>query len=87
MTEAPGPTPLTITRRTHDDTLIVDLTEVTYLSSAGLTALLTATQEAERRHETLRLVVDSNRPVVRAIMITDSATCSACTTQLTTPST
>ncbi len=102
MTETSGPAPLTTTRRTHGDVLIVevtgeidmdtapqlqtelsdalrhaaggvcvvDLTAVSYLGSAGLNALLSATQEAEQRHEPLRLVVDANRPVVRPIMVT-----------------
>lgn len=49
---------------------VVDLTEVTFLGSAGLTALLDGTREAEHRQEPLRIVVDANRPVIRPIEIT-----------------
>lgn len=49
---------------------IADLTHVTFLSSRGLTTLLNATQAAEERREPLRIVVDSNRPVIRPIEIT-----------------
>ncbi len=49
---------------------VADLTAVTFLGSPGLTALLNATQEAEQRREPLRIVVDSNRPVIRPIEIT-----------------
>lgn len=49
---------------------IADLTRVTFLDSRGLTTLLNATQEAEERREPLRIVVDSNRPVIRPIEIT-----------------
>ncbi|WP_160097208.1 anti-sigma factor antagonist [Kibdelosporangium aridum] len=49
---------------------ILDLTKVTFLDSAGLTALLDATCHAEARHEPLRIIVDGNRPVIRPIEIT-----------------
>lgn len=50
---------------------IVDLTDVTFLGSPGLAALLQATEQAQRRREPLRLVVDANRrPVIRPIAIT-----------------
>lgn len=49
---------------------ILDLTEVTFLDSAGLTALLDATSHAEARDEPLRIIVDGNRPVIRPIEIT-----------------
>lgn len=53
-----------------DGPCIVDLTAVTYLGSAGLTALVDATREAAARQEPLRIVVDANRPVIRPIEIT-----------------
>ena len=49
---------------------IVDLTTVSYLGSAGLTALVNATCEAEALREPLRIVVDANRPVIRPIELT-----------------
>jgi anti-sigma B factor antagonist len=49
---------------------LVDLTKVTFLASAGLTALTQATRHAGRLGEPLRLVVDSNRPVIRPIELT-----------------
>lgn len=51
-------------------TCVLDLTDVTYLGSAGLTALVDATREAASRREPLRIVVDANRPVIRPIEIT-----------------
>jgi anti-sigma B factor antagonist len=48
----------------------VDLTEVTFLSSDGLQALLDVTQTAQRRREPLPIVVDHTRPVIRPIEIT-----------------
>lgn len=53
-----------------DGACVVDLTGVTYLGSAGLTALVDATREAAARQEPLRIVVDANRPVIRPIEIT-----------------
>jgi anti-sigma B factor antagonist len=49
---------------------ILDLSAVTFLGSAGLTALVDATRYAEARREPLRIVVDSNRPVIRPIQVT-----------------
>ncbi|WP_208115581.1 STAS domain-containing protein [Labedaea rhizosphaerae] len=49
---------------------VLDLTEVTFLDSAGLTVLLKASLRAERHEEHLRIVVDSNRPVIRPIEVT-----------------
>jgi anti-sigma B factor antagonist len=49
---------------------ITDLTSVTFLGSAGLSALLQAANEADTQHQTLRIVVDGNRPVVRPLEIT-----------------
>lgn len=50
--------------------VVVDLLEVTFLASAGLSALVEAARQAEQRHEPLRIVVDHRRPVVRPIQIT-----------------
>jgi anti-sigma B factor antagonist len=50
--------------------VVVDLLGVTFLASAGLTALTEAAQHAEQRREPLRIVVDHHRPVVRPIQIT-----------------
>jgi anti-sigma B factor antagonist len=50
--------------------LIVDLTNVTFLGSPGLQALVEATRAARRRREPLRIVVDNTRPVVRPIQLT-----------------
>lgn len=52
--------------------LVVDLTDVTFLGSPGLQVLLDSAREAvhHRGFETLRIVVDHNRPVVRPIELT-----------------
>jgi anti-sigma B factor antagonist len=50
--------------------LVVDLTNVTFLGSPGLQALVEVTRAARRRHEPLRIVVDNTRPVVRPIQLT-----------------
>lgn len=49
---------------------VLDLTDVSFLGSHGLSALLKATEQAQRRREPLRIVVDANRPVIRPIEIT-----------------
>ncbi len=51
--------------------LVLDLTEVRFLGSAGLRTLLDSAAEAgtHRGHQPLRVVVDENRPVVRPIEI------------------
>ncbi len=56
--------------RTRGMPCVLDLTTVTFLGSAGLTALVDATGRAEARREPLRIVVDSNRPVIRPIQVT-----------------
>jgi anti-sigma B factor antagonist len=56
--------------RTRGEPCVLDLTSVAFLGSAGLTALVQATQHAEARREPLRIVVDSNRPVIRPIQVT-----------------
>lgn len=53
-----------------DQPCVLDLTAVTFLDSAGLTTLLNATHRAEEHHGLLRIVVDSNRPVIRPIAVT-----------------
>jgi anti-sigma B factor antagonist len=50
--------------------LVVDLTDVTFLGSPGLQALVDATRTASQRREPLRIVVDATRPVIRPIMLT-----------------
>lgn len=50
--------------------LVVDLTQLSFLGSAGLQALVDATRAARRRREPLRIVVDENRPVIRPIELT-----------------
>ncbi len=52
--------------------LVVDLTDVTFLGSPGLQVLLDSAREAvhHRGFETLRIVVDHARPVVRPIELT-----------------
>jgi anti-sigma B factor antagonist len=56
--------------RTAGAACIVDLTGVSFLGSAGLTALLSTTRHAEARSEPLPIVVDANRPVIRPIELT-----------------
>ena len=53
-----------------EDICVVDLTEVTFLGSAGLTALLDVTVRAKARQASLRIVVDANQAVIRPIEIT-----------------
>jgi anti-sigma B factor antagonist len=48
---------------------VLDLTAVTFLGSAGLATLAEATQHAQALREPLRIVVDSNRPVIRPIQV------------------
>lgn len=50
--------------------LVIDLTDVTFLGSPGLQALVEATEAARHRREPLRIVVDNTRPVIRPIQIT-----------------
>ncbi|MBW0118385.1 anti-sigma factor antagonist [Pseudonocardia sp. KRD-169] len=50
--------------------VVIDLTDVRFLDSAGLATLVRVTQESEDRGEPLRIAVDENRPVVRPIEIT-----------------
>jgi anti-sigma B factor antagonist len=50
--------------------VVVDLTAVTFLDSAGLAALVRTTERGEQRGEPLRIVVDHTRPVLRPIQLT-----------------
>ena len=50
--------------------VVVDLTEVTFLGSPGLAALVDAVASANRRGGPLRIVVDNTRPVIRPIELT-----------------
>lgn len=52
------------------EVVVADLSTVTFLGSIGLTALLDATRRADAAGRSLRVVVDSNRPVIRPIEIT-----------------
>jgi anti-sigma B factor antagonist len=54
----PGPGPV-----------VVDLTDVTFLASAGLGVLVDAHASAAVRREPLRVVVDHNRPELRPIQL------------------
>jgi anti-sigma B factor antagonist len=56
--------------RAPEAACIVDLTDVSYLGSAGLTVLLATTRHAEARSRSLPIVVDANRPVIRPIELT-----------------
>jgi len=49
---------------------VLDLTQVAFLDSAGLAALMTAHAHAEELRTPLRIAVDSNSPVIRPIEIT-----------------
>jgi anti-sigma B factor antagonist len=58
----------------HDgEILVLDLTEVTFLASHGLQALVQATEAARQRREPLRIVVDHNRLVIRPLQLTGLA--------------
>ena len=50
--------------------VIVDLRQVTLLAATGLDVLVQAQRRAAREREPLRLVVDSQRPVVRPLEVT-----------------
>ncbi|MEU4805631.1 STAS domain-containing protein [Actinosynnema sp. NPDC023587] len=51
-------------------TCVLDLTGVTFLNPAGLTALVTTSWQAIARRGRLRIVVDGNRTVIRPLEIT-----------------
>lgn len=50
--------------------LVIDLTEVTFMSSQGLQALMDVTHAARQRRTSLPIVVDHTRPVIRPIEVT-----------------
>ena len=50
--------------------VVLDLTRVALLASAGLSAMWEARQLAERLDEPLRVVVDHARPVLRPLQMT-----------------
>jgi anti-sigma B factor antagonist len=54
----------------HGQILVIDLTNVTFISSTGLQALVDIAQAMQQRPEPLRLVVDHTRPVVHPLKIT-----------------
>ena len=49
--------------------VVIDMTEVTFLSSTGLGALVEAHRDADRHGEPLRVVVDHARPVLRPLQL------------------
>jgi anti-sigma B factor antagonist len=49
--------------------VVIDMTDVSFLSSAGLGALIEAHHEADRHGEPLRVVVDHARPVLRPLQL------------------
>lgn len=50
--------------------VVIDMTDVRFLSGTGLSALVEAHRAAERRGEPLRVVVDHARPVLRPLQLT-----------------
>ena len=56
--------------QTSGHACVVDLTAVTFLGSAGLTALVEAARISKSRHEPFRIVVDANRMVITPIVVT-----------------
>lgn len=50
--------------------VVLDLTEVGFLSATGLSALVAAHRHAATRDEPLRIVVDHARPVLRPLQLT-----------------
>lgn len=57
-------------READGDPVVVDLSKVELLASAGLAALSRARQVAATTDSPLRLVVDHARPVIRPLQIT-----------------
>jgi anti-sigma B factor antagonist len=51
--------------------LVIDLTPVTFMDSKGLQVLVDVTRAAQQRRESLRIVVDHTRPVIRPIQVTE----------------
>jgi anti-sigma B factor antagonist len=53
-----------------ESVVALDMTAVGFIGSPGLTALLGAAGEAERRRTPLRIIVGENRPVIRPLQLT-----------------
>ena len=51
----------------HPGTLVIDLSDVTFMSSVGLAALLEAQSTADRSRDLLHIVVDAEGLVARVI--------------------
>jgi anti-anti-sigma factor len=51
-------------------TLVVDLSDTSYLDSAGINLLFTLADELRGRQQTLRLVVPDGTPIARVVAIT-----------------
>ena len=49
--------------------VVIDMTPVSYLGSAGLSALVDTTGDARDRANALRIVVGEQRPVIRSIQV------------------
>ena len=55
------------------EVLVIDLTEVRFINSTGLQALVEAAEAMQGRREPLRIVVDHARPVIHPLKITGLA--------------
>jgi len=55
------------------EVLVIDLTEVRFISSTGLQALVDVAEAMQGRREPLRIVVDHARPVIHPLKITGLA--------------
>jgi len=53
----------------HSTALVVDLTETTYLDSAGINRLFELSSELTDRQQRLRLVVPGSTPILRMLTI------------------
>src|SRR5690606_35601083 len=51
--------------------VVLDLTETTYLDSAGIRLLFEFARRLARRQQQLRLVVPEDSPVLRVLLLTD----------------
>jgi anti-sigma B factor antagonist len=54
----------------NGEILVIDLTNVTFITSTGLQVLVDLSQAMQQRPEPLRLVVDHTRPVIHPLKIT-----------------
>jgi anti-sigma B factor antagonist len=54
----------------NGEMLVIDLTQVIFMDSRGLQALVEVTEAADQRREPLHIVVDHTRPVIRPIQVT-----------------